>query len=303
MTAPRHVVPGTCYLVTRRCSQRQFLLRPSELTNQIFLYVLALASARFGVLVHAYCVLSNHYHLVVTDADARLPAFGQYLDSLVARAMNVELERCESFWSPQSYSAVALLDARDVVDKAAYTLANPVAAGLVRRGRDWPGLWSRPDQVGTAVRVSRPQRFFRSEGMPDEATLLLTAPRGFDDSAEFVRQLSSCLDLHEGRAILAVTTAGREFLGAQRVLQQMPTQRPAAPEARRSLNPRFAGHDKWKRIEALRRLKDFSSAYRSAWTRFSAGVRDVVFPSGTYWMRVALGVRCAGAAEPMSPTG
>jgi REP element-mobilizing transposase RayT len=41
--------------------------------------------------VHAWCVLSNHYHLVVTDPDARLPAFMQYLDSLVARAMNASL--------------------------------------------------------------------------------------------------------------------------------------------------------------------------------------------------------------------
>lgn len=303
MTAPRQVIPGTTYLVTRRCSQRQFLLRPSELTNQIFLYVLALASARFGVLVHAFCVLSNHFHLVVTDPDARLPAFGQYLDSLVARAMNIELGRCESFWSPQSYSAVALLDPLAVVDKAAYTLANPVAAGLVRRGRDWPGLWSSPEQIGSKLRVSRPPRFFRAKGMPDEAVLELTAPPSFLDSAEFVRQLSHCLDVHEGRAILAATAAGREFLGAEQVLRQSPTQRPVDREAPRSLNPRLASMDKWKRLEALNRLKEFSAAYRSAWSRFRTGVRDVVFPSGTYWMRVAFRVRCGGPDEAMMPTG
>jgi hypothetical protein len=54
MTAPRQVLPGTTYLITRRCSQRQFLLRPSDVTNSIFLYVLALAAKRFGVEVHAF---------------------------------------------------------------------------------------------------------------------------------------------------------------------------------------------------------------------------------------------------------
>jgi REP element-mobilizing transposase RayT len=54
----------------------------------VVLYVLAVAARRFGVLVHAFCVLSNHLHLLVTDPDARLPAFMQYLDSLVARAVN-----------------------------------------------------------------------------------------------------------------------------------------------------------------------------------------------------------------------
>lgn len=62
MTVPRCILPGTTYLVTRRCAQRQFLLRPSAETTAIFRYVLALAVHRFGVQLHAACVLSNHFH-------------------------------------------------------------------------------------------------------------------------------------------------------------------------------------------------------------------------------------------------
>ncbi|MCC6355521.1 MAG: hypothetical protein IT577_16655, partial [Verrucomicrobiae bacterium] len=40
MTAPRQILPGQLYLVTRRCTQRQLLLRPDETTTQIFLYTL-----------------------------------------------------------------------------------------------------------------------------------------------------------------------------------------------------------------------------------------------------------------------
>jgi putative transposase len=75
MTAPRQILAGATYLVTRRCSQRLFLLKPSRLTNSVFLYLLAVAARRFGIAVHAYCVLSNHFHLVLTDPAARLPAF------------------------------------------------------------------------------------------------------------------------------------------------------------------------------------------------------------------------------------
>ena len=138
MTAPRQVLPGTTCLVTRRCSQRQLLLRPSQETNQTVGYLLALAASRFQVEVHAFCVMSNHLHLVVSDPEARLPAFTQFFDSLVARSMNAWLARWENFWAPTSYSAVALHGPADVVDKSAYVLANPVAAGLVRRGRSWP---------------------------------------------------------------------------------------------------------------------------------------------------------------------
>jgi len=62
MTAPRQVLTDASYLVTRRCAQRQFLLRPSKATSETFLFVLALAAQRFGVRVHAFCVLSNHVH-------------------------------------------------------------------------------------------------------------------------------------------------------------------------------------------------------------------------------------------------
>ena len=114
MTAPRQVLPGITYLVTRRCSQRQFLLRPSRASNQIFLYLLALAAARYRIRVHAFCVLSNHFHMIVTDPDAHLPAFHQFLDALVARAVNASLGRWEAFWAPNSYSAVRLLSPRTI---------------------------------------------------------------------------------------------------------------------------------------------------------------------------------------------
>ena len=294
MTAPRQILPGTTYLVTRRCAQRQFLLRPSPVTNGVFLYVLAVAARRFGVRVHAYCVLSNHFHLVVTDPEALLPAFEQYLDSLVARALNASLGRWESFWAPASYSAVALQSPDDIVDKAAYVLANPVAAGLVRRGRDWPGLWSDPRGVGRGViEVERPAVFFRTGGrMPDTISLELTPPPGFETPEDFQSRLTSALAAREQQAALELSSEGRAFLGEKGVLAQNPRAHPPSGEPRRKLKPRVAGRDKWKRIEALCRLRDFLRAYREAWAALKAGARDAVFPAGTYWLRLAHGVRC-----------
>src|SRR5690606_40978359 len=44
MTAPRPVFPGQILLIHRRCTQRQYLLRPDEETNNAFTYLLADAS-------------------------------------------------------------------------------------------------------------------------------------------------------------------------------------------------------------------------------------------------------------------
>jgi putative transposase len=295
MTAPRCIVPGTTYLLSRRASERRFFLRPSEDVNAVLRYLLAVAAERFGIVLHAFCVLSNHLHIILNDTRGNLPAFEQYLDSLVARSINALHGHWESFWAPGSYSAVTLLSAEDVLSKAAYVLANPTSAGLVRHGSEWPGLWSAPERIGAApVLVSRPTGFFRLDGpMPETASLQLVCPSEFESVEIFRRQLVALVTALEDQAARELAEQGRSFLGARMVLAQNPNARPAPGEPRRGLNPRIAGGDKWKRIEAILRLKEFLKAYRDAWLAFAGGLRDTVFPPGTYWLRVAYGARCA----------
>jgi REP element-mobilizing transposase RayT len=293
MTAPRQVLPGTTYLVSHRCSERRFFLRPSKLASDVFRYLLAVAAQRYGIRLHAFCVMSNHYHLVLTDPHARLPAFQQFLDSLAGRSINALLGREESFWGPDSYSAVELAGPEAILDKTAYALANPVAAGLVRRSRRWPGLWSSPDSIGAqGCIVRRPNHFFDADGsMPASVTLTLTTPSGFASPAHFREQLTSALSDAEAEAASKVGY----FLGVARVLKQRWTSRATSPEPLGQLKPRVAGRNKWKRIERLARLASFLVDYRAALQDWRAGRRDAPFPAGTYLMRLACGVSCAPA--------
>ena len=298
MTAPRQILPGTTYLVTRRCSERRYFLRPSRRTNDIFRYLLAVAAARHDIQVHAYCVLSNHFHLVVTDPHARLPDFHRYLDGLVARAINFALGHRESFWDPDSYSAVRLETAEAILEKVVYVLANPVAAGLVRHGSEWPGLWSDPRRLGAdPVVTERPKEFFREDGsMPASAPLQLDRPPGFVTKESFDEALQDGLRAAEDQAATELGREGRSFLGVARVLMQKPSSHPATGEPRRALNPRVAARNKWKRLEALLRLAEFGRAYREALTAWRAGVREALFPPGTWQMRVQHAVICASCS-------
>jgi REP element-mobilizing transposase RayT len=282
-------------MITRRCFDRRFLLKPSKTANDLFGYILAVAAKKYAIRLHAYCVMSNHLHLVITDAEGRLPAFEQYMDSLVARSFNALYGRWDYFWTSGSYSAVALTTPADVLEKMTYVLANPVEAALVRKGKDWPGLWSAPERIGgAAIQLRRPKHFFRENGpMPATETLELVCPPGFE-SAEAVRTvLVAALKVCEEQAAARIRAEGGTFLGAPRVLAQEHRGRPRTSEPRRTLNPQVACRDKWKRVEAIQRLKEFREAYRNAWRAFARGVRNAVFPHGTYWMRVMLGVRCA----------
>lgn len=293
MSAPRPVLKGATYLVTRRCSERRFFLRPSRAVNEIFLFLLAVAAERFGIRVHTFCVLSNHFHLLLTDPKARLPAFMQYLDAFVARAVNALIGHDEAFWDSSQYSAVELATPEDILREAVYVLANPVAAGLVRFGHLWPGLWSAPGVVGgEPLLAKRPKHFFREKGsFPAEASLQLTVPPGFASAEEFRRRLVAGLEEREaelGRKHLS-------FLGEVKIRKQRPTDRPRTKEERKTLNPRVAAADKQTRKALLERLLAFTRAYREAWLEWAEGKRKVLFPAGTYLMRVLYGVACAGA--------
>lgn len=295
MTTPRQIFMGTTWLLSRRCSERRFFLRPSKSSRDIFRYALALYAQRYRVQVHAFCVMSNHHHMAITDTLGLLPDFARDFHALVARAMNFALKRDESFWDCESYSAVKLVGAEDVLRKMVYVLANPVEAGLVRRASDWPGLWSDPRLIGgKPVKVRRPEGFFDKDGnMPEVVELQLVPPPAFKDHASFVELLLESLEVAERLAVARIEAEGRSFLGIAGVLSQGVDSRPARAEPRFQLNPRVACRDKWKRIETLQRLKEFVSAYKAALAAWRSGVRDALFPPGTWHMRVVHGACCA----------
>jgi REP element-mobilizing transposase RayT len=96
---PRRIIRNETYLITRRCYQRTFRLRPSPETNQAFMYCLAFAMKKTGVRLHAACAMSNHHHLVVTDPNGLLPDFLRELHRLTAKAINAVQGQWENLWA------------------------------------------------------------------------------------------------------------------------------------------------------------------------------------------------------------
>lgn len=295
MSFPRRIVPGRTYLVTRRCTQRQFLLRPDASINQAFLYCLAYASLQTNVGVVAFLAEANHYHAVVVDRDGRLPQFLECFHKLLAKAGNAIRGRWENFFSNDQTSVVELIDPEDVFARIVYTLSNPVKDHLVEKAHHWPGASSRQANLsGTAIEVSRPRHFFRKEGaMPKNLVFCCICPPGFEDTspADLRERLRGELARVEDEAAAERRTSGRRILGRKAVLAQRPTARPVSSEPRRNLDPRVAAKSKWPRIEALMRLKEFRAAYRAARDQWLAG-KAVVFPEGTWWLRLFAAVPC-----------
>ena len=286
MTLPRCILSDRTYLITRRCSERRYFLRPDPKIVRIFEYLLGLACERYGVLLHAYVCMSNHYHLVVTDPHGVLPDFLRYFNSLLARAVNCARGRWESFWSRDSYNAVDLLEGGDVLDKLVYTLTNPVSAGLVGRAGAWEGATSISLHFGGRRIVPRPAKFF-SERMPEHVSLELHVPPilGHMSARELHGELAKRVAVIEAEC----RATNRKPLGMRGVLAVDWSDGPTTKEPRRRLSPRLAAKCTATRVAAIAAFKRWVDAYRSVRARFVAGERDIEWPRGTYQMSRRLG--------------
>ncbi|MCB9562070.1 MAG: hypothetical protein H6708_16830 [Kofleriaceae bacterium] len=286
MSLPREVLPGRTYMLTRRCTQRQLLLRPDKVTNETFLYCLAEAANRYDVRIVLPVVMSNHHHTVVYDRDGRAIEFMEHFHKMLAKAQNAHRSRRENLWSSEPPCLVQLVEIDDVLDKLVYVATNPVKAGLVERAHHWPGVHGLAALLNRkTIVVRRPKQFFRAGGsMPAEVTLELGLPPDIADVDGFLSALRERVTAEEDRLASERRRAGRGVLGRRGVLQQDWRSRPTSREPGRGLRPRVAARSVWARLEALQRNRAFIEAYRAARAAWLAGL-SVVFPPGTYWLR------------------
>ena len=289
MSLPRPVVANTTYLVTRRCLGRRYLLRPDGALNQLFLYCLALGAHKYGIAVHGMSVMSNHYHLILTDEQGVLPDFMGWLNSQLAKRIKRLRRWDEVVWEPNvHYSAVELRGEAEVLDKVAYTLLNPVSAGLVQQPRDWPGLLSTLKMLDTgSVQVQRPKVGFK-DTVPKSLSLPLTPPPCFSNKSPYLGALRALVGSRLRALHAQWARQGRRVLGRKAVSKTPVTARPTTPKERFGRSPTFSALTQHAWRQAVKRLRGFRAAYRRAYQAWRSGSPDVEFPAGTWWL-----ARCA----------
>ena len=286
MTLPREVVPGRFYMVTRRCTQRLFLLRPDEETNNAFLYCLAEAAQRCGIEILLTCAMANHHHTVIFDRNGTVPVFTERFHKLLAKCQNAWRRRWENLWSSEQVCIVHLVEPTDVMHKLVYVATNPVKDRLVEKAHQWPGVNGLTALLGgRTLHATRPRHFFRPSGpMPATVKLHLELPRELGDPPQLLAALRERVAAAEAAAAAERMRTGARVLGRRAILRQSWRDSPTSPVPRRNLRPRFAARDPGARLEALQRYREFLAAYREARTHWIDG-DAIPFPIGTYWLR------------------
>ncbi len=284
----RRHAPDTFYLVTSRCHQARFLLRPEPAINDAVHEWLARAQRAFpGVHLFAVCVMSNHLHLLLRDTEGELAAWASYFLGNLARAVNTVRHRHGVVFE-RRYSAEPILDDEALLDRLAYVINNPVKARLCQAPHLWPGvlLWARTGELESrdvswiarnGFRGARYRARQRGEQPPSsdpyrvDGRLLIHALPGADGVAGAV-EVSA-----EGQRELS---GRRSTMRLVDVLRQDWSAAPAHPE--RSPRPLCHATRSSIRKRFLAGFQDFVGAFREASAEWRRGNRGVAFPPWSY---------------------
>lgn len=136
---PRLTLPGYPHHVIQRGNNRQVIF-DSHQDYQLFLDLLYDYARKFDVAVHAYVLMTNHFHLLVTpQTDDGLPQMMQAVGRRYVRHFNDSHQRSGTLWEGRYKSTLIQTD-RYLLTCMAYIDLNPVRAGMVASPRDYP--WS-----------------------------------------------------------------------------------------------------------------------------------------------------------------
>jgi len=103
--------------------------------------------------LYAFCIMSNHVHLVFRHLETFIPANSKEpivtnilrrLKRFTGLNCNRALQRNGAFWHPESYDRL-IRDNNELENVIAYTLNNPVKANLTAHWKDWPNSYCKPE--------------------------------------------------------------------------------------------------------------------------------------------------------------
>lgn len=129
---------GALYHVTSRGDGQEAIYR-DDTDRRLCLEVLAHTVERYNWTVHAWCLMGNHYHLLIETPDSNLALGMRHFNGVYTQRFNRRHGRVGHVFQGR-YKAILVQKDSYLLELARYIVLNPVRAGMVRGPKDWP--WS-----------------------------------------------------------------------------------------------------------------------------------------------------------------
>jgi len=142
--------PGALYHITSRGNARQTIFFDEEDFTD-FLTVLGQVAKRYHLLLHSYCLMNNHYHLLIETPEGNLARGMRQLNGIYTQHANQRYQRVGHLLQGR-YKSILVDKENYLLELSRYIALNPVRANLVEDPKDWP--WSAyPQLIGFNQRI------------------------------------------------------------------------------------------------------------------------------------------------------
>jgi len=129
---------GALYHVTSRGNERKAIYI-QENDFELFLNILSDVCEKFNWAIHAYCLMTNHYHLLIETPDANLSKGMRQLNGVFTQSINRKHQRVGHLFHGRFKAILVDKDAY-LLELTRYIVLNPVRARMVDSPSEW--LWS-----------------------------------------------------------------------------------------------------------------------------------------------------------------
>src|SRR5512137_282677 len=136
--ALRLELAGGLYHVTSRGDRREDIFL-DDADRLAWLEVFAQTCKRFNWVCHAWCLMGNHYHIVIETIEGNLAQGMRHLNGVYTQTFNRTHQRVGHVFQGR-YKAVIVEKDSYLLELARYVVLNPLRAGMVKDIADWQ--WS-----------------------------------------------------------------------------------------------------------------------------------------------------------------
>ena len=129
---------GALYHVTSRGDRREDIYRTDE-DRQQWLEILSQVCERFNWMIHGYCQMTNHYHILIETVNGNLSRGMRQLNGVYTQKFNQKHGESGHLFQGR-YKAILVQKDSYLLELTRYVVLNPVRAGMVQLPEEWD--WS-----------------------------------------------------------------------------------------------------------------------------------------------------------------
>jgi REP element-mobilizing transposase RayT len=132
---PRIALPGYHHIINRGVNRVEIF--SDDFDKEKFLQIVCKACRVYGVTLHEYCLMDNHYHLLIENSQENLSLFMRQINANYAIYYNKKTKRTGHLWQGR-YSSWYILGDDYLFRTIKYIAFNPIEAGMVENVREYP---------------------------------------------------------------------------------------------------------------------------------------------------------------------